>query len=231
MVLRIRTVQVTLFMQNARLLTDPESGETVIVDPGGDVPRLLDAVEPSARVSAVWLTHAHLDHAGGVAELLESLARRQGTQPELVGHPLERAMRSSISRQAMMFGIPAGLFNDCPEPTRYVEHGDEIEIGAHRATVLFTPGHSPGHVAFSFPRTEVEGDRSFRAPFVLAGDTLFDGSIGRTDLPGGNGPQLLESIRRELFVLPDETVVMAGHGDDTTIGVEKRSNPFVGLNR
>ena len=226
--LKIRTVPVTLFMQNARLLSDPAAGETVIVDPGGDVPALLAAIEPSTTVVAVWLTHAHLDHAGGVAELLDALERSQGRRPDLIGHKLEARMRASIADQAAMFGLPSGSFRNCPEPSVYLDHGAEVSVGSHRAKVLFTPGHSPGHIAFSFGETEVSGDASFRGPFVLAGDTLFEGSIGRTDLPGGNGPQLLESIKRELLTLPEETVVMAGHGEDTTVGREKRSNPFVG---
>jgi glyoxylase-like metal-dependent hydrolase (beta-lactamase superfamily II) len=115
-----------------------------------------------------------------------------------------------------MYGLPAEEWPNCPEPNHYISGGDEVFVGGHCATVLATPGHSPGHVSFYF---EADG-------VVLGGDALFSGSIGRTDLPGGNTAQLLDSIRKELFTLPDDTRVLSGHGPDTTIYIEKTTNPF-----
>ncbi len=238
----VRTVPVTAFQQNARILIDPASGSAVIVDPGGDVAELLDAVDagvegaPKLEVSCVALTHAHLDHAGGVAELLEALERRQGKRPELVGHRADEPLRKSIARQAMMFGLPPSEFNDCPEPDRYLEQGDSLAVGEFRGEVRFTPGHAPGHISFYFPagahavelfaRGRSLSSDSVSQPLLIAGDTLFAGSIGRTDLPGGNHAQLIRSIEEQIFTLPGETIVMPGHGEDTTVQRERCSNPY-----
>lgn len=230
----VRTVPVTAFQQNARVLIDSESATAVIVDPGGDVAELLAAVE-SMQVSAVVLTHAHLDHAGGVAELLEALARR-GNRPQLLGHRADKPLRESIERQAVMFGLPPGEFQNAPEPDRYLEQDDSVSIGGAVGRVLFTPGHAPGHISLYFPAGAhtlelVQGGRVLSQevtdqPLLIAGDTLFAGSIGRTDLPGGNHATLIRSIEEQIFTLPETTIVMPGHGEDTTVGRERCTNPY-----
>lgn len=209
--LRIVTVPVTLFEQNCRILIDTETGQSVVIDPGGDCEKIVSCIkEEQCSVEEIWLTHSHLDHCAAVAPL-----RAQLPVP-VIGSELEKEMRSSVCTIAAMYGLPAEEWPNCPEPTRYISGGDEVFVGTHCARVLATPGHSPGHVSFYF---EADG-------VVLGGDALFSGSIGRTDLPGGNTEQLLGSIREQLFALPDETRVLSGHGPDTTIHIEKTTNPF-----
>lgn len=210
--LEVITVPVTVFSQNARVLWCSETKEGVLVDPGGDSDLLSGTCDGAGvRVTAIWLTHAHLDHCAGVAALLKRYS------VPLVAHPDERMLRERIPDIARMYGLPADEWPACPEPTHAVRGGEELRMGNVRAQVLFTPGHSPGHVSFYFPADSV----------VVSGDALFCGSIGRTDLPGGDHAQLLASIKRELLRLPDETKVLSGHGEDTTIGAERRENPFL----
>ncbi len=210
--LEIITIPVTLFGQNARILWCSETKEAVIVDPGGESDLLIGACKGAGlSLTAIWLTHSHLDHCAGVAAIL---ARHQVA---LLGHPDERVMREKIPEIASMYGLPAAQWPACPEPTDLLRGGEEIRVGNVTARVLFTPGHSPGHLSFYFP-----GDH-----LVVSGDALFQGSIGRTDLPGGNHQQLIDTIHRELLILPEDTRVLSGHGEDTTIGVEKRTNPFL----
>ena len=243
----LRTIPVTPFEQNARVLIDEVSAEVTVVDPGGDVSRILDAIpatlpgeiERKTKVTAVLLTHSHIDHAGGVRGLLAEITKRQGEKPLLYGHGAEALMRQSIGQQALMFGLSPSEFEACPEPDVFLTDGDNFVQGQNTFQVLFTPGHSPGHLSFYSPKIQVRmdslagrGSRSSSAiaydgPLVIAGDALFSGSIGRTDLPGGNHRQLLESIRKKLLTLPDETLVLPGHGENTSIGKERRSNPFL----
>ncbi len=209
--LNVETIPVTPFPQNARILWDSESKDAVIVDPGGEPEKILQRVRSLAlSVSAIWLTHSHLDHCGGVLPLLQEL------KVKLFGHKGESEFRASVQTIAQMYGLPIKDWHNCPEPTDYISGGETLSIGTYKATVLFTPGHSPGHVSFHFPTEKI----------LISGDALFAGSIGRTDLPGGNHSQLLQSIRTQIFTLDPETRVMSGHGEDTTVGVEKATNPF-----
>jgi hydroxyacylglutathione hydrolase len=211
--LTVTTIPVTLFDQNARVLACSNTGEAVIVDPGGDSEKIVQVIEEKKlQCSAIWLTHSHLDHCAGVAALLEVF------KVPLIGHREEAPLRARVTAIAGMYGLPAGEWPNCPEPTQYISGGETLTIGSVTARVLYTPGHSPGHVSFYFEQDGV----------VVSGDALFAGSIGRTDLPGGNHDQLLASIRRELLSLPDSTRVLSGHGPDTTIGAERASNPYVG---
>ena len=211
--LSITTIPVTVFAQNARILSCSVTKECVIVDPGGDADEIIRNVSKQGlSCKAVWLTHSHLDHCAGVAPLLEHY------KVPLVGHPNEAQMRAAVSSIAMMYGLPPSEWPNCPEPTEYLSGGETVRVGQCSARVLFTPGHSPGSISFYFENDGV----------LLCGDVLFQGSIGRTDLPGGNHQQLIDTIRRELFVLPDTTRVLSGHGDDTTIGTERVSNPYCG---
>jgi hydroxyacylglutathione hydrolase len=210
--LKIATIVVTPFAQNCRVVWCSETQEGVVVDPGGEVDEILRVVEDNrVLVRAIWLTHAHLDHCAGVAPLLEKVS------VPLFAHADEKTLRGSVSTIARMYGLPASEWLNCPEPDILLRGGEVVAVGNQEAEVRFAPGHSPGHVVFYFESQKI----------VLAGDTLFAGSIGRTDLPGGNHSQLLTSVREALMTLPDETEVLSGHGEDTTIGRERRSNPFL----
>jgi glyoxylase-like metal-dependent hydrolase (beta-lactamase superfamily II) len=171
---------------------------------------LATAQRLGVSIKAVWLTHSHLDHCGGVAPLLESL------KVPLVANPEERMMRSNVQSIAQMYGMSPAQWHNCPEPTVNVQGGETLSIGNSSCVVLFTPGHSPGHVSYFFEKDHI----------LASGDVLFAGSIGRTDLPGGDTETLLDAIRREVFTLPPDTRVLTGHGPDTTVGEEKASNPF-----
>lgn len=210
--LTITTIPVTVFGQNARVLACSQSRHAVVVDPGGEpdeIRRVLDAGQLTC--TAIWLTHSHLDHCAGVSRLLEVY------NVPLIGHAVEAPMRAHVSSIAGMYGLPADEWPNCPEPSVFVKGGETLCVGESRSQVLFTPGHSPGHVSFYFAEEGV----------VISGDALFCGSIGRTDLPGGDHEVLLRSIRSELLTLPDDTRVLSGHGPETTIGIERASNPFL----
>jgi len=193
------------FSENCYLLT--AGSEAVLVDPGDEWERFLDEIaRRGARLVAIWLTHAHLDHILGVADVHE----RTGAPIWL--HPGDRVMYDNLPAQAANFGYRA---SPPPEPHHELSHGQVISLGSHPFTVRHTPGHSPGSVT-------LVGDG-----LALVGDVLFQGSIGRSDLPGGNHNTLIASIRRELLSLPDPTRVLSGHGPETTVGVERRTNPFL----
>lgn len=204
--MQLLSFQLTPFMMNCYVLKD--GNEAIVIDPGEAAPELKASVADS-QVTMIFNTHCHCDHSAGNAEMVAA------TGAPLVCHRDDLPLLRSLEQQGMMFGVRVP---PSPEPDRFVEEGDEIQVGAVRLKVLHTPGHAPGHVV-------LVGDG-----FVIGGDVLFQGSIGRTDLPGGDHEQLLASIRDKLLPLPDDTVVYCGHGPNTTIGAERRSNPFlVGL--
>ncbi|BAK74970.1 beta-lactamase domain protein [Pseudogulbenkiania sp. NH8B] len=210
MSLKLHTVPVTPFAQNCSLLWCDVTLNAAIVDPGGDIERIL--AEVAARgltVVKILLTHGHIDHAGATMPL----ARRLGVPVE--GPQREESFwLDQLPNQGQMFGFPPA---EAVTPDRWLEEGDTVTLGEETLEVLHCPGHTPGHVVFYSPA----------AGLLIAGDVLFQGSIGRTDFPRGNHQQLIDAIRGKLFVLPDETVVVPGHGPYTTIGDEKRFNPFV----
>jgi glyoxylase-like metal-dependent hydrolase (beta-lactamase superfamily II) len=192
---------------NAFLAVCEESGKCALIDPGEEAERLLEAaVDEGAEIVSVLLTHAHLDHVGGVAEVKAAI----GVPVYL--HPADLSLYSAAPIQARSFGLE---LETPPDPDREFEDGQILEIGNCRLQVRHTPGHSPGHVCLVG-----EG-------FALVGDCVFAGSIGRTDLPGGDYRTLLESINEKLLTLPDETVLYTGHGPETTVGRERETNPFL----
>ena len=214
--MHIQTFTVSPFVENCYVVHD--AGEAALIDPGTATPEeqqvVLDYIEEHAlRVRHLLLTHAHIDHIFGCA----FFAERFGGEAEHGGwqlHPADEPLLAHAPTQAALFGVPIA---PPPNPAHALQAGTLIPIGGGAFSVRHTPGHSPGHVVFYH---EEDG-------FVLGGDVLFQGSIGRTDLWEGSMPTLLDSIRRELLTLPDETVVYPGHGPATTVGRERRSNPFL----
>ncbi len=198
------------FAENPYLLACARSGQAVFIDPGDDAPLLLDAIAGAGvTVKAILLTHAHLDHVGALTEL------REATGAPVYLHPDDDELLQYVPAQGQLFGLEA-------EPVAPADHalldGDRISFGDCELVVIHTPGHSPGSVCFHAPADRI----------LIAGDTLFFRSVGRTDLPGGDTRTLVTSIRTRLWALPDETLVYPGHGQATTIGEERRQNPFVG---
>jgi len=195
------------FDQNCWLLADPASRAAVMVDPGEESGRFLAELRRREwTLTDIWLTHAHIDHILGVTDV------HAATGVPIHLHAGDRSLYENLPQQAQWFGLRAGT---PPPVTHWLSEGQVLTVGPHRFTVRHVPGHAPGHVAFVAPG------------LIVGGDVLFAGSIGRTDLPGGNMAELEASIRRVFYVLPDETRVLTGHGPETTIGAERKSNPFV----
>lgn len=207
----VQIVPVTPFQQNCSIIRAAD-GSAAIVDPGGEVDRLLAvAGQMGARVEKVWLTHGHLDHASGAMEV----KRRTGAVIE-GAHPEEAFWLDQIGEQSKRFGAE-GQGEDVT-PDRWLDDGDTVEVGGCVFDVIFTPGHTPGHVVFYNEPT--------RLAFV--GDVIFQGSIGRTDFPRGDHQALIASITGKLWPLGDDVRFVPGHGPMSTFGQERRSNPFVG---
>jgi len=197
------------FAENCWLVADPGTREAVVVDPGDEAPLFLARLRHHDWTpTAIWLTHAHVDHVSGVAAVKEA----SGVPVFL--HPADRFLYDHAAQQGAMFGLRV---DPPPPPDAELADGQTLAVGGCRFEVVHVPGHSPGHVAF------------VGHGLAIAGDVLFAGSIGRTDLPGGDMDTLLASIRTRLYPLPDDTRVLPGHGPETTIGAEKRTNPFVRL--
>jgi hydroxyacylglutathione hydrolase len=214
----LETRAVPPFMKNGFVLGCEATREGVVIDPGDDVDLLLAAVEQHAlRVTAILLTHAHLDHVTGVARAKEVL------KVPVWLHQADNFLYEAVQQQGMAFG-----FRVDPQPPidRFYDAGQTVPFGEYEISVHHTPGHCPGGVALAVngdPRTQGPTDRRI----LIVGDTLFAGGIGRTDLPGGDMETLLRSIRDVLFSFPDGTPVYPGHGEPTTIGREKATNPFL----
>ncbi|MCR4269129.1 MBL fold metallo-hydrolase [Nitratireductor sp. ZSWI3] len=209
--LRAGIIPVTPFQQNCTILFDESEKHGVVVDPGGEVERIRAAVEDNGiLVEAIWLTHGHIDHAGGAMDLKEALG------VDIIGpHEADRDLLSNLENQARMFGLPEGVRNAVPD--RFLTEGETVSFGTHVFEVLHCPGHAPGHVVF-FNRA---------ARFAHVGDVLFHGSVGRTDLPGGDHDALIRSIKEKLLPLGDDVGFLCGHGPGGRFGDERRSNPFL----
>ncbi len=208
--LKAMIIPVTAFAQNCAMLWNPETKAGVIIDPGGDVDQIRAAIEAEGvAVERILLTHGHLDHVGGAADLAEALG-----VPVEGPHEADKPLIAKVAEQGLQYGI-AGLKPVTPD--RWLEEGDTVEIAGKTFEVLHCPGHAPGHVVFV--------DREGR--FAIVGDVLFKGSVGRTDLPGGDHATLMRSIHDKLLPLGDDVTFLCGHGPHSTIGEERRSNPFL----
>ncbi|MCF6285629.1 MAG: MBL fold metallo-hydrolase [Candidatus Hydrogenedentes bacterium] len=201
--MEILSFEMTPFVMNCYVIKD--KGEALVIDPGEATAELKQCVADDT-VTMIFNTHCHIDHSGGNAGMVAA------TGAPLVCHEDDLPLLHSLEQQGMMFGFPCEA---SPEPDQFIKEGDTVTVGDVRLNILHTPGHAPGHVV-------LVGDG-----FVIGGDVLFNGSIGRTDLPGGDHEQLLHAIKTKLWPLPDETVVYCGHGPTTTIGQERATNPFL----
>lgn len=203
-------VPVTPFQQNCTLLWCESTKRAVVIDPGGDLPEVERAIaRASVAVDKIWLTHGHVDHVGGAAELRASLnVLIEGPQRGdlfLLQHVAETARLYDMGNASNV------------TPDRWLEEGDQVQVGELIFDVLHCPGHSPGSIVYFSPVERL----------AIVGDVLFAGSIGRTDLPGGDHQQLIKSIRYKLLPLGDDVEIISGHGPTTTIGRERASNPFL----
>ncbi|WP_436638388.1 MBL fold metallo-hydrolase [Microbaculum sp. FT89] len=211
--LRAAIIPVTPFQQNCTIVFDEETKHGVVIDPGGDLDQIGAAIdELGLTIDTILLTHGHIDHAAGADQL------REGLGVEIVGpHEADKPLLDNLEKQGAVYGI-AGARNVTPD--RWLNEGDSVEIAGHAFEVLHCPGHSPGSVVFV----------NKQARFAIVGDVLFRGSIGRTDLFGGDFDALAKSIREKLFPLGDDVNFLCGHGPGGSIGEERRTNPFVGEN-
>jgi glyoxylase-like metal-dependent hydrolase (beta-lactamase superfamily II) len=197
------------FQENGYLLICPDSGTAAVVDPGATAPEIArDIRSRQLDVEAVFLTHAHLDHVEGLPDI------RAVTDAPIHLHPGDRPLFDAVQAQAAAFGLH---IRELPPPDEELIPGRAVGFGSCSLEVRFTPGHAPGHVIFYSAEYEL----------ALVGDVVFQGSIGRTDLPGGDFQTLMRSIREQVLTLPDETRLFTGHGGNTTVGLERRGNPFL----
>jgi glyoxylase-like metal-dependent hydrolase (beta-lactamase superfamily II) len=208
--LSYQVVPVTAFEQNCSVIWCENTKKAAVVDPGGDLDRVLAVIDQKGlTLDKILLTHCHIDHAGATADLKEAIA------VDIVGPQKEEQFWiDMLPQQSMMFGFPAAKQFT---PDRWLEQGDTVELGDQLLEVRHCPGHTPGHVVFIHHPSRL----------AIVGDVLFNGSIGRTDFPKGDMQTLVDSIRRELWSLDDDYEFIAGHGPNSTIGYEKRTNPFV----
>jgi len=198
---------------NAYLVADSETKETVVIDPSWDGHVILaEAQKRGWRIGHLWYTHAHFDHIGGAGAIADAL----NPLPLVALHPNDHVLWRAGGGGALFgFDIDPG-----PEPTIDFVHGQILKLGSIEFEVRFTPGHTTGHCILYVASSSV----------CFCGDLIFNGSVGRTDLPGGNWETLVKSINEQIFTLPNDTRLLSGHGRETTVGEEKRNNPFVGEN-
>lgn len=207
----VAIMPVTAFQQNCTLIWCKQTQHAVVIDPGGSVDAILAAVHKQGLdLQAIWLTHGHIDHAGGVAEMVDKTGL-----PVIGPHPEDAFLISNLAEQARVYGLTGDIRPF--EPTRWLAEGDSLNIGDSVWEVFHTPGHTPGHVVF-FNREQ---------KLAQVGDVLFQGSIGRTDFPRGDHATLVNSIATKLWPLGDDVQFICGHGPASSIGHERRTNPYV----
>jgi len=192
---------------NCYLVYCPETLECAVVDPGAEAPKIVRLIASKGLQPVILLnTHGHIDHIGANKEIKEKFGI------PLCIHRHDEPLLTNVQQSELAFFLGA---QDSPAPDQYLEDGETIKVGQSSLRVIHTPGHSPGSVIFL-------GDG-----FLLSGDTLFFGGVGRTDLPGGSWPELVDSIKTKILIMPDEMPILPGHGPFTSVGQEKRSNPFI----
>jgi hydroxyacylglutathione hydrolase len=195
---------------NCSILGDETTGEAVVIDPGDDIERVQRVLaQHHLHAKYIVATHAHIDHVGGIEKL------KQATEAGVLMHQADLPLYQNLALQAEWLGVPSPGIADVDQ---FLQEGDTLRCGALTLEVLHTPGHSPGSLSLYLPG---ENQR------IFSGDTLFQGSIGRTDLWGGSSEEILRSIRERLLIFPDQMPVFPGHGAPTTIGAERESNPFL----
>lgn len=217
---QIAIVPVTIFQQNCSLVWERDTRRAAVIDPGGEPGRILDAIRRlGLEVEIILLTHGHLDHAGGAKALkgeLDANRATRGLPPVPIWGPDKRdaPFLQQIEESQKAYGL-SGLRN--VQPDRWLAEGDVVELGRLRFEVLHVPGHTPGHIVFVEPNERI----------AFVGDTVFKGSIGRTDLPLGDHAQLIAGITQKLLPLGDDIAFICGHGPGSTFGAERESNPFL----
>ncbi|MDO4222893.1 MAG: MBL fold metallo-hydrolase [Acinetobacter sp.] len=208
--LKVQLIPVTPFAQNCSIVWDSETQHAVVIDAGGEAEKIQAAVaQLGVDVQALWITHGHIDHIGAVGELAQAW-----NVPVIGPHKDDEFWIEALPDVAQKYGFP---IPQAVKVTQWLNAGDEVQLGKHRFEVRFAPGHTPGHVMFYNAEHKL----------LWAGDVLFKGSIGRTDFPKGNHQQLIDSIHRECLSLDDDVQFIAGHGEPSTIGHERKYNPFL----
>ena len=216
----IEQITVTAFQQHTRIVGCEKTKRAICIDPGDDSDEIVEAIERHGlELQAIACTHAHMDHIGGVAGL-----KKRKPEAKIIIHPADEFIYEQLPRQPAWIGIPASEWADFgfnyespPKADEHWSEGQIYQVGELSFTVIHCPGHTPGHVVLFEPNEKK----------VFVGDCLFAGSIGRTDLPGGSSEQLMDSLFNKILPLGDDVEVYSGHGPTTTIGQEKRTNPFL----
>jgi hydroxyacylglutathione hydrolase len=219
-----KTIVVGPFQCNCRLLVCPETGKAALIDPGDEAPKILKALEGSAiQVQYLLHTHGHLDHVGATRKVKEACtdeSRPYNENPKIALHKGDEPLYLALKQQGALFGMQ---YDDPLAVDHYLEDGETVEVGKLKLSVMHTPGHSPGSVCLRLHEDSALGV----GESLFSGDTLFQGSVGRTDLWGANTDQMFKSIRGRIMSLDDDTRVCPGHGPETRIGIERRQNPFL----
>lgn len=206
----LKIIQLGPVTTNCYLLMDDETKDLVVIDPAWDGELIVEAVdEMGGKLKEVWLTHAHFDHLGGLTDLKKGI----DSDFDIGLHPEEKLLYENKGG-ASYFGLE---IDDCPEATKWIADSDFVNVGEYKFQAFHTPGHTTGHLVFYCESESI----------LFSGDLIFQGSIGRTDLPGGSFDQIIRSIKNKVFSLPDDTIIYSGHGPASNVGFERKNNPFL----